>query len=714
MTAEARIVTTPRSAALPACVDEQAILSTWLDHQLLAALLRDGLAGLLESDAAQSPFELPGLSISAHAVLGLLGSAEDVGKPERLMSILHAAWRELLGLRGGVFARLAGLGLDGTALRILALCAAPDVDGRYPKVFGFIHDDVTRRHASKTLLRKVLKDRGEDVDAALVAGAPLRSLNLIRAIEGEAASALTSIAASPVVICALAQDIPVDIVPLIRLTSWPMFGPAPREPCLEARAKAFAALSGRSLVVHVIGARSSERRQWAEAMAVALDERPLRIELPPQVPDLSTASALGSQLGMLATLRTALPIIDLPPAWHAPDALSTTAVLFETLTTLPRSILVLSPSDQDLQLPQNVTRRVVQLEPLSAHARSETWRQVLACHGIEVDEAGLAALAPLRLEASEIIQAAADAVAKSWPDEKPSTEALLVAGRHLTEAAAPRFARCFPPTIGLDRVVLPADRSAQLREIVAQVRHGATVQESWGFRDLLLYGCGVTALFAGPSGTGKTLSARAIAGELTVDLMQVDLAQVISKYIGETEKNLASVFAAAESSGAALLFDEADALFGKRSEVKDAHDRYANIETAFMLQRLETFSGLAILTTNLRPNLDTAFLRRLRFVVDFPRPDAAMRAALWRRAFPERAPLDPDLDLEMLAEGLELTGGSIQNAALRAAYLAASDSSPIGLRHVVYACRRELLKLGQLSAERDLAVLAASMSGGGS
>jgi SpoVK/Ycf46/Vps4 family AAA+-type ATPase len=259
----------------------------------------------------------------------------------------------------------------------------------------------------------------------------------------------------------------------------------------------------------------------------------------------------------------------------------------------------------------------------------------------------------------------------------------------------------------LDRIVLPPDREAQLREMVVQLRHSSQVNEEWGFGQTMLYGRGVTALFAGPSGTGKTFAARAIAGELGIDLLQIDLAQVVSKYIGETEKNLSTIFSAAEASEVGLLFDEADALFGKRSEVRDAHDRYANIETAYLLQRIEEFSGLAILTTNLKPNLDTAFLRRLRFVIDFPQPDAALRAEIWRRAFPARAPLDPDLDLDLLAERLELTGGSIQSAALRAAYLAAGEDTPIAMRHVVYACRRELLKLGQLSAERGLAVLAA-------
>jgi vesicle-fusing ATPase len=201
----------------------------------------------------------------------------------------------------------------------------------------------------------------------------------------------------------------------------------------------------------------------------------------------------------------------------------------------------------------------------------------------------------------------------------------------------------------------------------------------------------MTALFAGPSGTGKTMAAEVLANELQLDLYRIDLSQVVSKYIGETEKNLNRIFGAAEANGAILLFDEADALFGKRSEVKDSHDRYANVEISYLLQRMEAYRGPAILTTNFRSSLDLAFLRRLRFVVEFPFPDAKQRAAIWERIFPQQTPLS-EVDSDRLAR-LALAGGAIRTIAINAAYSAAEEGTAVAQRHILAAARREYAKL---------------------
>nr|MDT0659415.1 ATP-binding protein [Micromonospora sp. DSM 115978] len=244
-------------------------------------------------------------------------------------------------------------------------------------------------------------------------------------------------------------------------------------------------------------------------------------------------------------------------------------------------------------------------------------------------------------------------------------------------------------TASWDDLVLPEPQSRSLREVVTHVRHRLTVLADWGLgRDR---GDGVAVLFTGASGTGKTLAAEVLAAKLRLDLYRVDLSQVVSKYIGETEKNLRRVFDAAESGGAVLLFDEADALFGKRGEVKDSHDRYANIEVSYLLQRMETYRGLAILTTNLKSALDPAFLRRLRFIVHFPMPDPAARERIWRRAFPPRTPTD-GLDLAKLAR-LNVTGGTIRNVALAAAFLAAEAGEPVRMAHLARAARSEYQKL---------------------
>jgi hypothetical protein len=240
-------------------------------------------------------------------------------------------------------------------------------------------------------------------------------------------------------------------------------------------------------------------------------------------------------------------------------------------------------------------------------------------------------------------------------------------------------------------LIVPPLVASQLHEIADQLRHRHLVYDEWGFGERHARGLGIAALFAGESGTGKTLAAEAIANEAKLDLYRIDLSSVVSKYIGETEKNLSRLFDAAERSGAVLLFDEADALFGKRSEVKDSHDRYANIEVAYLLQRIDGYRGLAILTSNLKSALDRAFLRRIRFVVQFPFPDEAAREQIWRRQFPRQAPLGR-IDFAALSR-LQLAGGNIRSVALNAAFLAAGQREPIGQAAVMAAARSEFAKL---------------------
>jgi SpoVK/Ycf46/Vps4 family AAA+-type ATPase len=244
---------------------------------------------------------------------------------------------------------------------------------------------------------------------------------------------------------------------------------------------------------------------------------------------------------------------------------------------------------------------------------------------------------------------------------------------------------------GWDQLVLPHEQIELLHGIAAQLRQRVTVYERWGFGARSPRGLGITALFFGPSGTGKTLAAEVLANELRLDLYRIDLSRVVSKYIGETEANLRRVFDAAEESGAILLFDEADALFGRRSEVKDSHDRYANIEVSYLLQRMEAYRGLAVLTTNMKSALDPAFLRRIRFIVEFPFPDAGERAAIWRRVLPPATPID-GLDWDRLA-ALRIAGGNIRNIALNAAFLAADSGQPVRMPHLLAAARSEYIKL---------------------
>lgn len=266
-------------------------------------------------------------------------------------------------------------------------------------------------------------------------------------------------------------------------------------------------------------------------------------------------------------------------------------------------------------------------------------------------------------------------------------EACRVQARPRMEDLAQRIDLC----ASWDDLVLPETQVQTLQAIIAHVRQRVKVYERWGFAGKGGRGLGISALFAGPSGTGKTTAAEVIAGELNLDLYRIDLSSVVSKYIGETEKNLRRVFDAAEGGGAILLFDEADALFGKRSDVKDSHDRHANIEVSYLLQRMEAYRGLAILTTNLKGALDSAFLRRIRFVVQFTFPDAAQRAEIWRRVFPKETPLE-GVDVNKLAK-LSVAGGNIRNIAMNAAFLAADANEPVTMKHLLSAARSESVKV---------------------
>jgi len=341
--------------------------------------------------------------------------------------------------------------------------------------------------------------------------------------------------------------------------------------------------------------------------------------------------------------------------------------------------------------PATVQQRCILMEvrkPLTGE-QCDLWRSALE-NSAGIDDAALLPItAHFDFAAEDIAAAAVELRTGTKSGEVPQT--LWQICRRRARGGLERLAQRITPHATWSDLVLPAPQLAILHDTVRQVRHRNTVYEQWGFAGKSERGLGISALFAGESGTGKTLAAEVLAGELGLDLYRIDLSAVVSKYIGETEKNLEQLFAAAETSGAVLLFDEADALFGKRSEVKDSHDRYANIELAYLLQRMETYRGLSILTTNLKSSVDTAFLRRIRFVVQFPFPDVTQRTEIWRRIFPAALPHE-ELKLDLLAR-LHVSGGNIRNIAMNAAFLAAEDGTPMSMTHLARAARTEHSKL---------------------
>jgi ATP-dependent 26S proteasome regulatory subunit len=454
--------------------------------------------------------------------------------------------------------------------------------------------------------------------------------------------------------------------------------------------------------------RAAAAEQIAALWTAGGDGR--HVPLPVQVtgPDLVERRAVAVAACRELGLRPfALAAADVPAAPAEREAL---ARLWEREAVLGAAALVLECEDDNLREVVSflesvqAVRLVSTREPLRSHAEPILRVDLPALRADDQRRAWREAL-PDRPPSAEL-----DAVVQQFRLGAGGVEAAVaqvLAGASVWDAsraqARPRLddlAQRIEPAARWDDLVLPEAQLATLREVAIHIRRRTTVYEDWGFAARGPRGLGISALFAGPSGTGKTMGAEVLANDLRLDLYRIDLSAVVSKYIGETEKNLRSVFDAAEEGGAILLFDEADALFGKRSEVRDSHDRYANIEVSYLLQRMEAYRGLAILTTNQKSALDPSFLRRLRFVVQFPFPDAAQRAEIWSRMFPAETPTDR-LDFERLAR-LNVSGGNIRNVALGAAFLAAEDGGPVRMSHLLHAARSEYAKLEKPLTEAEI------------
>ena len=324
-----------------------------------------------------------------------------------------------------------------------------------------------------------------------------------------------------------------------------------------------------------------------------------------------------------------------------------------------------------------------------------------ACAGLDTGQLA----ATFRLGSREIRSAThmARSLAAWRGDGSLSLEDLKTAARLQSQARLTSLAQKIVPNFSWEDIVLPTDRVAQLQEIATQVLYQHVVYDEWGFAAKASLGRGVTTLFAGESGTGKTMAADIIANELGLELYKIDLSGLVSKYIGETEKNLARVFDEAGDTNAILFFDEADAIFGKRTEVRDSHDRYANIEVSYLLQKMEEYDGIVILATNLRSNLDESFLRRMKGIVEFPFPEEEDRLRIWQRTISASAPMADDVDLKFMARQFRIAGGNIKNIVILAAFLAAEEGESIGMAHLIRASRREYQKLGRLITETDFA-----------
>jgi len=357
-------------------------------------------------------------------------------------------------------------------------------------------------------------------------------------------------------------------------------------------------------------------------------------------------------------------------------------------------------SSRDRWRPLGRSLKTLDIGKPTTKEQQAAWQDLLSAANVHINGHVPNLVAQFNLSLAGI-RASVDEALESGTDNEALVQALWDAGRSQARARLENMAQRIEPVAQWDDLVLPPGEKGMLQEISSHVRHRSKVYENWGFGATSRRGLGISALFAGSSGTGKTMAAEVLANTLHLDLYRIDLSSVISKYIGETEKNLRRVFDAAEDGGAILFFDEADALFGKRSEVKDSHDRYANIEINYLLQRMESYRGLAVLATNMRSALDPAFLRRIRFVANFPFPEFAQREEIWQRVFPRNTPTDA-LKTHMLAR-LAIPGGNIRNIAMNAAFRAAEDETPVRMMHLAQAARHEFIKMEKPVPEKEIA-----------
>lgn len=604
---------------------------------------------------------------------------------------------------------------------VLLLALAPEIEGRYERIFAFVQDDVTKKRPSVDLaLRLLCVEPAERLAArtSFSPHAPLLQHYLVRLFEdGQRQSPLLAhylklddrITAE--LLCGHIADRGPQIDPLLA-AHVTLAQPTRSLDSLVLPASLATQLQhavtdrGSGLVLALHGGYGSGRRAIAEALCSAAGRPLLGVDLDTlRESDLQPREAMQRVLRE-ATLHGAAILWqnvervlhdDAPSMWRRAVA----AALDE------HAGINFLPLEQTWEARGSLRRNRfvrVALPMLSYAEREQLWR--LRLNGDAPPPETLQALAStFRLTGGQIRDAVVMARSLArWRGDAVVPEDFYAACRAQSSGKLHSLAHKITATYGWNDIVLPNDQLSMLREICVQVRHRRTVLEQWGFDHHLAMGKGLNVLFAGQSGTGKTMAAEIIATDLGLELYKVDLSTMVSKYIGETEKNLDRVFTAAREANAILFFDEADALFGKRSEVKDAHDRYANIEVGYLLQKMEEYDGVVILATNLRKNLDDAFVRRLHLAIDFPFPEEADRLHIWRKVFPSATPLADDVDLPFLARRFKLAGGNIRNIALLAAYLAAEDRGELAMVHLVRAIKREYQKLGKLVTEAEFGV----------
>ncbi len=603
---------------------------------------------------------------------------------------------------------------------LLFIAMAPALEPKYERVFGYLQDDMTRRRATVDFaLGLIFPSRAEKWagHALLTPASKLLTHGLVRLLDDPQDRE------PPLHTRLLAVD--ERIVQYVlgmdeldeRLRRFVRQLPAHDE--LDAlvlpdefRQRLLGLKEhGQGTVLYLHGSAGSGKKSIARSLAAEFGRDTVLAVDGRNVPTGSEAFEAA-----LAYLRREARLLNAAILWEHSDTYWNAAENHSAQQQLPRLLAALADITPILMAGAEAWRGpqpssglrllTIELPEITSADRETLWSRALAHSPAELVELSTLSSA-FRLLPGQIVQAAATApLLAAWRGTGKAEVAasdILAACRMQASPHLATLARRVRPHHQWDDLVLPEDRIQQLRELCNHLRYRGVVHDQWGFAQKLALGKGVAALFAGPSGTGKTMAASIIAAELGLDLYKIDLATLVSKYIGETEKNLARIFSEAETSNAILFFDEADALFGKRSEVKDAHDRYANLEVAYLLQRIEEYHGAVILATNLGKNLDDAFVRRMHFIVQFPVPNEQQRQRIWQQIWPSGTPLEPHLDLDFMARRCEIAGGNIRNVALQSAFLAASDGRALAMEHLIQATRREYQKMGRVVSEAEFA-----------
>lgn len=587
------------------------------------------------------------------------------------------------------------LGLSRFEQEVLLLCTAMELNTRVAALCARAQGDTTRPYPTFALALTLFDEPAWDV---LSPDRPLRYWRLIEINQLGAQPLTTSpLRADERIVNYLKGLNHLDdrlaplLVPLEAADAGAELPPSQRVAVeMIARHLGQGANTQRPLVIQLLGPDTYSKQwiAWHAAAALGLRLCRLPVELlPPQATELETLSRLWQRESIL------LPVALYLDAQEVDGAISTNGVAAPLQRFLSRSRGLFFLGTRDIRPGLGVALDIAKPTPVE---QKQAWAAALS-PAVGNSPARLAGQFNLNL--ATILRIAHMVRSETTNDGHAGHDRLWDACLASTRPRLDVMAQRLEPKATWDDIVLPASEINTFRQIADQVGQRSTVYDDWGFRHKMNRGLGINALFAGESGTGKTMAAEVIANDLRLNLYRIDLSAVVSKYIGETEKNLRRLFDAAEDGGAILFFDEADALFGKRSEVKDSHDRYANIEVNYLLQRMEAYRGLAILATNMKSALDTAFLRRLRFIVNFPFPGLGERKAIWQKVFPSETPTD-GLDLDRLAR-LNLAGGSIHNTALAAAFLAAKVGTPITMPLVLEAARTEFRKLERPINEAD-------------